>query len=70
VDDGLTAVVCLHQVDLARMFGERVIGMRAGRIVFDGPPEALDDAALAAIYGTEVTGDETAHRAGRRAAVS
>ncbi len=49
--DGLTAVVSLHQVELARRFGERVIGLAGGRIVFDGPPEALDEAAIARIYG-------------------
>ena len=42
---------CLHQVDLARRFADRVIGVSAGRIVFDGPPSALDERALQAIYG-------------------
>jgi phosphonate transport system ATP-binding protein len=50
--DGLTAVVSLHQVELARRFGERIIGLAGGCVVFDGPPEALDDAAIARIYGT------------------
>jgi phosphonate transport system ATP-binding protein len=49
--DGLTAVVSLHQVELARRFGERIIGLAGGRIVFDGPPEALDEAVIARIYG-------------------
>jgi phosphonate transport system ATP-binding protein len=49
--DGLTAIVSLHQVDLARRFGERIVGLAAGRVVFDGPPEALDEAAIARIYG-------------------
>ena len=45
------AVVCnLHQVDYAREFGDRVVGLAQGRLVFDGPPQALDDSALAAIY--------------------
>jgi phosphonate transport system ATP-binding protein len=50
--DGLTAVVSLHQVDLARRFAERVIGLAGGAVVFDGPAEALDAAATARIYGT------------------
>jgi phosphonate transport system ATP-binding protein len=50
--DGLTAVVSLHQVELARRFGERILGLAGGRVVFDGPPEALDAAAIARIYGT------------------
>jgi phosphonate transport system ATP-binding protein len=50
--DGLTAVVSLHQVELARRFGERILGLAGGRVVFDGPPEALDPGAIARIYGT------------------
>ena len=49
--DGLTAIVSLHQVDLARRFADRIIGLAAGRVVFDGPPASLDAATVAAIYG-------------------
>jgi len=52
-ESGISAVVSLHQVELARRFADRVLGVRAGRIVFDGPPSALDDRALHAVYGTE-----------------
>jgi phosphonate transport system ATP-binding protein len=45
------AVLCnLHQVPYAREFADRVVGMHAGRIVFEGPREALDAQALARIY--------------------
>ena len=45
------AVVCnLHQVEYAREFGDRVVGLSQGRMVFDGRPDELDDAALQAIY--------------------
>jgi phosphonate transport system ATP-binding protein len=45
------AVLCnLHQVPYAREFADRVVGMHAGRIVFEGPREALDGQALARIY--------------------
>ena len=45
------AVVCnLHQVDYAQEFGDRVIGLAQGRLVFDGTPAQLDAAALQAIY--------------------
>ena len=45
------AVVCnLHQVDYAREFGDRVVGLAQGRIAFDGAPGELDEAALQAIY--------------------
>jgi len=49
--DGITLIINLHSVELARRYARRIIGMADGRIVFDGPPSALDDAALEAIYG-------------------
>ena len=50
-----TVLCSLHQVDLARQFADRIIGMRNGKIVFDGKPETLSDSALAAIYTGTVT---------------
>jgi ABC-type dipeptide/oligopeptide/nickel transport system ATPase component len=45
------AVVCnLHQVDYAREFGDRVLGLAQGRLVYDGTPAGLDEEALQAIY--------------------
>jgi phosphonate transport system ATP-binding protein len=45
------AVLCnLHQVGYATEFADRVIGIHAGRVVFEGPPRALDAQALAGIY--------------------
>jgi phosphonate transport system ATP-binding protein len=45
------AVLCnLHQVGFAREFADRVIGMRAGRVVFEGRPDELDAQLLAQIY--------------------
>ena len=38
---------------LAKRFADRVLGMADGRIVFDGPPDQLDDAMLKTIYGGE-----------------
>ncbi len=49
--DGLSAIVSLHQVELARQFADRIIGIGGGRMVFDGPPEDLDEAAIRRIYG-------------------
>ena len=49
------AVVCnLHQVDYAREFSDRVVGLSQGRMVFDGAPDSLDEAALNAIYSTDM----------------
>lgn len=50
---GLPAIINIHDVLLAKMFVDRIIGLRAGEIVFDGPPETLDEAALTRIYGSE-----------------
>ncbi|MET1115196.1 MAG: phosphonate ABC transporter ATP-binding protein [Comamonas sp.] len=45
------AVVCnLHQVEYAKEFGDRVVGLAQGRVVFDGAPADLDDMALQEIY--------------------
>ena len=46
-----TSVLCsLHQVELALQFADRIVGMRGGKTVFDGPPDRLDGEALALIY--------------------
>lgn len=47
---GITVVANLHQLDYAREFCSRVIGMNAGRIVYDGPPAQLCQATVDAIY--------------------
>lgn len=49
--DGLTAVVSLHQVSLARRFADRIVGLRGGRVVFDGAPDALTAPREAELYG-------------------
>jgi phosphonate transport system ATP-binding protein len=48
------AVLCsLHQINLSRAYADRIIGLRDGRIVFDGPPASLSQARLASIFETE-----------------
>jgi phosphonate transport system ATP-binding protein len=49
--DGITVLTNLHTIDTARTYCRRIIGMSAGRIVFDGPPEALTEPVLRGIYG-------------------
>ena len=49
----IPVIINMHDVELARRFADRIIGMRGGRIVFDGAPADLDDATLKAIYGGE-----------------
>lgn len=50
--DGITVVCNLHTLDTARHYCRRVIGMSAGHVVYDGPPEGLTPAVLTTIYGT------------------
>jgi phosphonate transport system ATP-binding protein len=49
----IPVIVNIHNVALAKRFANRVIGMSKGAIVFDGPPAALEDSHLVAIYGGE-----------------
>ena len=49
----LAAIVNIHDVQLAQMFAERVVGLRHGEIVYDGAPEGLSAEALTEIYGEE-----------------
>ncbi len=49
----LPAVINIHDVLLAQAFVQRIIGLRAGEVVFDGTPDQLDTAALTSIYSEE-----------------
>jgi phosphonate transport system ATP-binding protein len=48
--DGLTVVVSLHQVEFAKQFADRIVGLQAGRVVFDGLPSGLTQSAVQQIY--------------------
>jgi phosphonate transport system ATP-binding protein len=49
-ESGITVICNLHQVDYAMEFGERIIGVAGGRIVFEGRPDELTEEALHRIY--------------------
>lgn len=49
---GITCLVNLHQVDYAVEFSDRIIGLRQGRLVFDGTPDEFDAKVISYIYGT------------------
>jgi phosphonate transport system ATP-binding protein len=49
-EDGITAIVSLHQIDLARQFADRVIGLANGRIVYEGSALQLSQTILDQIY--------------------
>jgi phosphonate transport system ATP-binding protein len=50
---GITVICNLHSLDLARGYCDRLVGMAAGRVVFDGAPAVLTDAAARDLYGLE-----------------
>lgn len=52
-EDGIAAVVSLHQVDLARRYADRVLGLSQGRIAFDLAPDALTPECAAHLYAQE-----------------
>jgi phosphonate transport system ATP-binding protein len=49
-EDGITALVSLHTLELTREYADRVVGLRAGEIVFDGLTAKLNAAEVEAIY--------------------
>jgi phosphonate transport system ATP-binding protein len=50
-EDGITVITSLHVLELARRYGRRIIGLRDGRVVHDGPAASLSTAAADLIFG-------------------
>ncbi|MFY0682123.1 MAG: phosphonate ABC transporter ATP-binding protein [Thalassovita sp.] len=59
-EDGRLVVANLHTLDTARRYCDRVIGMRHGRVVFDGTPEQLTTGVARDIYGADASFSESA----------
>lgn len=57
-EDKITIVANMHHVDLALKYATRIIGIRAGEIVFDGKPEEVTEEALIKIYGRSLNHNE------------
>ncbi len=49
-EDDVLTIINLHQVDLAKEFCDRIVGIAQGKVVFDGKPGELDDSAIDRIY--------------------
>jgi phosphonate transport system ATP-binding protein len=49
-ESGIVTLVNIHDVNLARVFADRIVGIADGTVVFDGPPTALDEEALIRVY--------------------
>lgn len=58
-DRGLTVICNLHNVGHARAYCDRIIGLRAGRVVFDGTPQTLTPQVAANLYAGDSTEDES-----------
>ena len=52
-EDGVTVLCSLHFLDLVHRYGQRVIALNEGRLVFEGLPAAIDDQMFKDIYGQE-----------------
>ena len=61
VDNGLTVLCSLHQVDLALSWGDRIVGLRHGEVVLDTPAEGLSKAQVMEIYGRVATSTTELH---------
>lgn len=52
-EDGITCLVNLHQVEIAKRYATRIIGIREGKKVFDGTPDELTREVIRSIYGKQ-----------------
>ena len=55
---GITILINLHFVDLALEYGTRIIGLRAGELVYDGPASEANEDVFNEIYGRKLNDDE------------
>ncbi|WP_158808149.1 phosphonate ABC transporter ATP-binding protein [Beijerinckia sp. L45] len=55
LSDGVGVVCSLHQTHFARSHSDRIVGLAQGRVVFDGPADAFDEAAAIRLYATPIS---------------
>ena len=55
---GITSIANMHHVDLAKRYSTRIIGVKAGQVVFDGKPEEVTDEVTMKIYGRALNKNE------------
>jgi phosphonate transport system ATP-binding protein len=53
LERAIPVIVNIHNVELARRYASRIVGITGGHVVYDGPPNGLTDADLKNIYGGE-----------------
>lgn len=57
-EDHITTIVNLHFIDMAMEYADRIIGMRAGEVVFDGPASSVTTKTFEEIYGRKIREDD------------
>ncbi|WP_202081069.1 phosphonate ABC transporter ATP-binding protein [Caldalkalibacillus salinus] len=57
-EDNITTLVNLHFIDMAMEYADRIIGMRAGEVVFDGPVSDVSEQTFEEIYGRKIKEDD------------
>jgi phosphonate transport system ATP-binding protein len=69
-EDGLTAIVSLHQVELSQEYADRIIGLTEGRVVFDSQKQTLDEANIRMIYNGDPQAETSSENASGGASAS
>ncbi|MGN8645934.1 phosphonate ABC transporter ATP-binding protein [Gracilibacillus sp. HCP3S3_G5_1] len=57
-EDNITTIVNLHFIDMAMEYADRIIGMRAGEVVFDGPASEVTEQTFEEIYGRSIRDED------------
>ncbi|WP_163580328.1 phosphonate ABC transporter ATP-binding protein [Gracilibacillus saliphilus] len=57
-EDKITTIVNLHFIDMAMEYADRIIGMRAGEVVFDGPASEVTEQTFEEIYGRSIRDED------------
>lgn len=58
-EQGITVLCNLHSLEIARAYADRIVALRAGRVVFDGRPNELDERVVQDVYGTSAGDDHS-----------
>lgn len=58
VEENITVIANMHHVDMALKYADRVIGINAGEIIYDGPSSDVNEELLKRIYGREITDED------------
>ncbi|MEZ5332171.1 MAG: phosphonate ABC transporter ATP-binding protein [Thermoanaerobaculia bacterium] len=65
-DLSITTLVNLHFLDLAKRYAQRIVGLRQGAVVYDGPADEVGEADFAQIYGRSMTAEDVLEGFGAR----